>query len=73
MTELSHFESESAKTPVKEPYAILIGTVLLAIILYILNHLAPNEGVASLKEAKAKAEAPAAVTSPSAAEEADNI
>ena len=67
MTELSHFESESAKTPVKEPYAILIGTVILIIILYALNQLSPNEAIEESRQAQAAQEtAPAAAASPSA-------
>ena len=63
MTELSHFESESAKTPVKEPYAILIGTVLLIIILYALNQLSTNEAIEESRKAQeAQAASPAAAT-----------
>ena len=54
MTELSHFEEESTKTPVKQPYAILIGTALLPIILWILSVIVPSEGVKDLKEAEEK-------------------
>lgn len=52
MSELSHFEELSAKTPKKEPYAILIGAVLLVVVLWLLNHFAPTEGVKDLKEGK---------------------
>jgi hypothetical protein len=61
MTELSHFEEESTKTPVKTPYAIMGGTLLLILLLYILNQLAPNEAVGEGREAQEAAEtAPAA-------------
>ena len=59
MTELSHFEQESTKTPTKQPYAILIGFVLLIIVLYILNQLAPNEAISESRAAQEEA-APAA-------------
>ena len=55
MTELSHFEEESTKTPVKQPYAILIGTALLPIVLWILSALTPSEGVKDLKAAEKEA------------------
>jgi hypothetical protein len=51
MSELSHFEELSAKTPVKQPYAILGGAVLLIIVLWLLNAIAPNEAV---KESKSR-------------------
>ena len=60
MTELSHFEEESAKTPTKQPYAILIGTVLLILLLYALNQLAPNEAIEESRVAEATAAAPSA-------------
>jgi hypothetical protein len=61
MTELSHFEEESTKTPVKTPYAIMGGTLLLILLLYILNQLAPNEAVGEGREAQEASEtAPAA-------------
>ena len=63
MSELSHFESLSVKTPTKQPYAILGGTVLGIIILILLNALAPNEAVKEGKQKEAAsltAEAPAA-------------
>ena len=54
MSELSHFEKISAVTPKKQPYAILIGTVILVIVLWLLNQLTPSEGVKDLKEAQKK-------------------
>ena len=60
MTELSHFEQESTKTPTKQPYAILIGFVLLVIVLFLLNQLAPNEAISESKAAQEAAAAPAA-------------
>ena len=52
MTELSHFEMESAKTPVKEPYAIMVGTVLLVLVLWLLNQLTPNEAIEESRKAQ---------------------
>ncbi|MDJ0762711.1 MAG: hypothetical protein QNJ97_06945 [Myxococcota bacterium] len=52
MSELSHFEELSAQTPKKEPYAILIGTVILAVALVVLNKLSPTEPVRELKAAQ---------------------
>jgi hypothetical protein len=68
MSELSHFELQSAKTPVKEPWAILGGMLLLIIVLYALNQLAPNEAI---KTAKAEAAASAAPAAASVAAEDD--
>jgi hypothetical protein len=51
MSELSHFEEESIKTPVKQPYAILIGCALLPIVLWILSALTPTQAVKDLKQA----------------------
>ena len=48
MSELSHFEQLSAQTPKKQPYAILIGAILVPIILAIVNMLSPTEGVKEL-------------------------
>jgi hypothetical protein len=62
MSELSHFEAQSAKTPTKQPWAIIGGTVLLIILLILVNQLAPNEAI---KESKAKQEQ-AAVQMPAA-------
>ncbi|MCP4605772.1 MAG: hypothetical protein GY847_35500 [Proteobacteria bacterium] len=52
MTELSHFEELSTKTPVKQPYAIIVGSALLPLILWALSLLSPSEGVKDLKEAE---------------------
>lgn len=51
MSELSHFEEISAKTPLRQPYTILGGVVLMVIVLWLLNAIAPNEAV---KESKAR-------------------
>ena len=59
MSELSHFEELSAQTPKKQPYAILIGTVVLIIVLVLIKELSPTQAVEELKEAED--EAPAAV------------
>lgn len=50
MSELSHFEQLSAQTPKKQPYAILIGALLVPIILFAVNALSPTEGVEELKK-----------------------
>ncbi len=68
MTELSHFEQQSTKTPVKTPYAILGGTVLLIFLLYILNALAPNEAVEESRATEEEAAATPAAT-PAAGDE----
>jgi hypothetical protein len=70
MTELSHFEQESTKTPTKVPYAIIGGTLLLIILLYILNQLAPNEAIEKSRQAQEEA---AATAAPSAAADDDEI
>jgi hypothetical protein len=56
MPELSQFEELSAKTPTKTPYAIVAGTVLLVFALWLINTIAPNEGVKDLKEKAAEKE-----------------
>ncbi len=61
MTELSHFEQLSAKTPKKEPYAILLGTIFAIFVLWLVNTLAPSEGVKDLREQQTQKDAPAAV------------
>lgn len=71
MSELSHFEALSAKTPTKQPWAIVGGTILLIIVLYIINALAPNEAIKETKAAAAAAEAPAPVPAAAAADEDD--
>ncbi|MCP4678379.1 MAG: hypothetical protein GY854_23275 [Deltaproteobacteria bacterium] len=52
MSELSHFEELSTQTPKKQPYAILIGTVMFTFLLWLLNFISPSEGVADLKKAE---------------------
>jgi hypothetical protein len=58
--ELSEFERLSAITPKKTPLAILIGTALVPIVLWIINLLAPTEAVDELKKAEEDKAAPAA-------------
>ena len=66
MSELSHFEELSAQTPKKGPYAIIIGTVLLPILLWAINLMAPSEGVKDLKDKeKESKDTPAATAGPS--------
>jgi len=50
--DLSHFEALSAVTPKKTPIAILVGTALVPIVLWIINVLAPTEAVDELKNAE---------------------
>ncbi len=52
MSELSHFEELSAKTPMQQPLAILIGAALLPFLLVIINWLSPTEEVKKLKNLK---------------------
>ena len=59
MSELSHFEELAAQTPKKQPYAILIGTVVLIIVLVLIKELTPTQVVEDLKEVEEAA--PAAV------------
>lgn len=70
--ELSEFERLSAITPKKMPLAILIGTALVPIVLWIINLLAPTEAVDELKQAEADKEGPAAVQ-PSGGPDIDEI
>jgi hypothetical protein len=58
--ELSEFERLSAITPKKTPLAILIGTALVPIVLWIINLLAPTEAVDELKKAEEEKATPAA-------------
>jgi hypothetical protein len=71
MSELSHFEAQSAKTPTKQPWIILGGTVFVAILLYVINMLAPNEAIKEAKQNSAAAETPAAASA--AADDDDDI
>ncbi|MFO8073046.1 MAG: hypothetical protein R6V85_14340 [Polyangia bacterium] len=48
--ELTQYESMSAITPKKQPLAIIIGTLLLPLVLWVINLLAPTEAVEDLKE-----------------------
>jgi hypothetical protein len=59
--ELSEFERLSAITPKKMPLAILIGTALVPVVLWIINILAPTEAVDEARQAEADKGAPAAV------------
>ena len=70
MSELSHFESVSAKTPTKQPWAIVGGTILLIIVLILVNQLAPNEAI---KESKETAKEIPAAAATSAADDDDEI
>ena len=73
MSELSHFEAQSAKTPVKQPWMILGGTVFVALLLYIINLLAPNDAVKQAKQNEASADTPAAAAPAAAADDDDEI
>lgn len=59
--ELSHFEELSAKTPMKQPVALIVGMMLLPGLLWLINFLAPNEGVEDLKSGQGDAEQAAQV------------
>jgi hypothetical protein len=72
MSELSHFELESAKTPTKQPWAILGGTLALLILSWMVSHFAPNEAIKTAKKDAAAAAAPVAAAA-SAAEDDDDI
>lgn len=50
--DLSEFERLSAITPKKMPLAILVGTALVPVVLWIINLLAPTEAVDELKKAE---------------------
>lgn len=70
--QLSHFESLSAITPKKQPLAILFGTALVPVVLWIINLLAPTEAVEDLKGKGEKGEGDKpAVTAP--ADDIDDI
>jgi len=58
--ELSEFERLSAITPKKTPLAIIIGTALVPVVLWIINILAPTEAVDELKKAEEGKTAPTA-------------
>ncbi len=49
MSELSHFEEISTKTPRKQPYAIIIGAALLPLLMWVINLISPTEAVKELK------------------------
>jgi preprotein translocase subunit Sec61beta len=55
--ELSHFEQLAAVTPKKTPLAILIGTALVPVVLWVINLLAPTETVDELKKAEQQTQA----------------
>jgi hypothetical protein len=61
MSELSHFEQESAKTPMRDPLIVLGAAALLPIILFIINLLSPGAAVQEGRELQEGKEAPAAV------------
>lgn len=70
MSELSHFEGQSAKTPVLQPWLILGGAVFVAILLYVINMLAPNDAIKEAKQKSAADDAQAAA--PAAVEDDDD-
>ena len=73
MSELSHFEAQSAKTPVKQPWAILGGTVFVAVLLYVINMLAPNEAIKQARETEVQGTAEAAPAAAAAADDEDEL
>lgn len=74
--ELSQFEQKSANTPKNVPYAILGGTVLALIIVFLVNAFGKNEAVDDLKKLEsgevAKDEA-AQTAAPSSSADDDEI
>ncbi|HUT78585.1 MAG TPA: hypothetical protein VM285_12905 [Polyangia bacterium] len=63
--ELSQFEALSAIIPKKQPMAILIGTAVTIVALWVINALAPTETVDDLKkQGSAATEAAAAAAAP---------
>jgi hypothetical protein len=61
--ELTQFEALSAIIPKKQPMAIMIGTVVTILALWIINALAPTETVDQLKkQGEAATQAAAAAT-----------
>ena len=73
MSELSHFETLSAKTPTKQPWAILGGALFVAILLYVINMLAPNEAIKQAKEDAKAQNAPTAAAAPAQAEDDEEL
>lgn len=71
--ELTQFEALSAITPKKQPMAILIGTAVTIIALWVINLLAPTETVDQLKKEGAKAEEAAAAAPVGGGESIDDI
>jgi hypothetical protein len=71
--ELTQFEALSAITPKKQPMAILIGTAVTIIALWIINLLAPTETVDQLKQESAKADQAAATVPAAGGEGIDDI
>ncbi len=50
MAELSEFESQSSKTPMKTPVAIIVGAALFPLLLWVINLLVPNEAIQEAKD-----------------------
>lgn len=71
--ELSQFEALSAITPKKQPMAILIGTAVTLVALWVINALAPTEAVDDLKKQGSKASEAAATAPAGGGEGIDDI
>jgi hypothetical protein len=71
--ELTHFEELSTITPKKQPMAILIGTAVTILALWIINLLAPTETVDQLKQEGAKAAEESAAAAPATGGGIDDI
>lgn len=54
MSELSHFEAESAKTPKLQPGLIMAGAILMPIAFWALSVFAPTDAVKQMKAGSLK-------------------
>ncbi len=63
MSELSHFEQESAKIPMRDPLIVVVAAALLPLILYIINSLSPGEAVQEGRDLQESADTPAVLQS----------
>lgn len=72
MSELSHFEAESAKTPTVQPYLIMAGALLLPIVFWLLSVFAPTDAVSQLRKG-ALSQGAAAEAAPTQVENMDEL
>ncbi|MCU0662102.1 MAG: hypothetical protein MUC50_07220 [Myxococcota bacterium] len=54
MSELSHFEAESAKTPKFQPYAIIGGSIFMLLAMWAISVFSPTDAVKDMKNTKAQ-------------------